>query len=89
MGRQFLDNTSNRNRSINDYLTNDLRLTYTFSAVRLQEISFSLLINNLLDVEYESNGYTWGYLGGGEEFRENYFYPQAGRHFMAMMRIRF
>lgn len=89
VGRQFLDNTSNKNRSINDYLTNDLRLSYTFRAVRLQEISFSLLINNLLDIEYESNGYTWGYIGGGDEFRENYFYPQAGRHFMAMMRIRF
>ncbi|MDW8331873.1 MAG: TonB-dependent receptor, partial [Cyclobacteriaceae bacterium] len=89
VGRQFLDNTSNKARSIDDYLTNDLRLSYTFKVARMQEINFSFLLNNLFNIEYESNGYTWGYRGGGVEFRENYFYPQAGRHYMAMMRIRF
>jgi iron complex outermembrane receptor protein len=88
VGRQFLDNTSNRNRSINPYTTNDIRLSYSPKIPGLTELTFSLLINNVLDVEYESNGYTYGFLGGGEEFRENFYYPQAGRHFMGMVRIR-
>ncbi|GIV36563.1 MAG: TonB-dependent receptor [Cyclobacteriaceae bacterium] len=89
VGRQFLDNTSNKSRSIPEYFINDLRLSYSFKTARLQEVSFSFIINNLLDVAYESNGYTWGYLGGGVEYRENYFYPQAGRHALAMLRIAF
>lgn len=89
VGRQFLDNTSNTSRSVDDYLTNDLRLSYSLKPSRIQEVNFSLLINNILNAEYESNGYTWGYRGGGQEFRENYYYPQAGRHVMGMVRIRF
>ncbi len=89
VGRQFLDNTSNKSRALSDYLTNDLRLSYSFTTKHLQEIQFSVIVNNLLNIAYESNGYTWGYLGGGEEYRENYFYPQAGRHALAMVRIRF
>jgi iron complex outermembrane recepter protein len=89
VGSQYLDNTSNSNRSINAYMTNDLRLKYSIAPKGIKEIGFHLLVNNIFNVEYESNGYTYGYFGGGEEFRENYFYPQAGRNFMAMVTVRF
>lgn len=89
VGQQFLDNTSNANRQIDGYLTNDLRFAYSIRPNHVREIGFSLLINNLLDVEYESNGYTYGYLGGGEVYRENFYYPQAGRNIMAMITISF
>jgi iron complex outermembrane receptor protein len=88
VGEQFLDNTSNQARKIDDYLINDLRFSYTFQPRSLKEITFSFLANNLFNTLYESNGYTYGYFGGGEEFRENFYYPQAGRNFMAMMSIR-
>ena len=55
---------------------------------RVKEIGVSLLVNNILNEEYESNGYTYGYLGGGQAYRENYYYPQAGRHFLAMLSIK-
>jgi iron complex outermembrane recepter protein len=89
VGSQYLDNTSTSNRSINAYMTNDLRLKYSIAPKGIKEIGFHLLVNNIFNVEYESNGYTYGYFGGGEEFRENYFYPQAGRNFMAMVTVRF
>jgi iron complex outermembrane receptor protein len=88
VGRQFLDNTENEARSIEGYLTNDLRLSYTFRPSFLKEISISLLLNNILDVEYESNGYTWGYIGGDSEYRENYYFPQAGRNFLGMVVVK-
>jgi len=88
VGRQFLDNTENEARSIKGYLTNDLRLSYTFRPSFLKEISLSLLLNNILDVEYESNGYTWGYIGGDSEYRENYYFPQAGRNFLGMVVVK-
>ncbi len=55
----------------------------------MREIVLSVLVNNVLSEKYESNGYTWGYLGGGAEFRQNYYFPQAGRNFMVMLALRF
>lgn len=89
VGRQYLDNTSTEARSIDPYLTNDVRLRYTLNPKFMKEISLSFLINNILSEEYESNGYTYGYLGGGDEYRENFYYPQAGRNFMAMLIFKF
>ena len=89
VSRQFLDNTSNRARSLDPYTINDIRLSYTTRTDFLDNLTFSLLLNNIFDHEFESNGYTWGYLGGGEEYRENYFFPQAGRSLMASVTLRF
>jgi iron complex outermembrane receptor protein len=89
VGKQYLDNTSNENRKIDPYFLNDLRLVYTLHPNYMREISVSLLVNNLSDEEYESNGYTYGYFGGPLEVRQNYYYPQAGRNFMMMLALRF
>lgn len=89
VGRQYLDNTSNADRSIDSYIVNDLRAGYTWRPAFTREIAFSLLINNLLDEKYSSNGYTWGYLYAGDDYRENYYYPQAGRNFLAMVSVKF
>ena len=88
VGEQFLDNTSNKERRIEAYITNDLRFSYRWEPGFAREITFSLLVNNVLNEEYESNGYTWGYRGGGTDYRENYFFPQAGRNFMGMLTIK-
>jgi iron complex outermembrane receptor protein len=89
VGKQYLDNTSNDNRKIDPYFTNDLRLVYTLNPAFMREISISMLANNILDEKYESNGYTYGYFAGPTEIRQNYFYPQAGRNFMVMVALRF
>ncbi|MBI3481589.1 MAG: TonB-dependent receptor, partial [Bacteroidetes bacterium] len=89
VGLQYLDNSSNKSRSIDPYFINDLRLTYTYKPYWMREFSVSLLLNNFTDVKYSSNGYTWGYLGGGSEARQNYYYPQAGRNYLLMVAMRF
>jgi iron complex outermembrane recepter protein len=89
VGKQYLDNTANEARSIDAYLVNDLRLSYTWQPSFLKEITLSFLINNILDAKYESNGFTYGYLAGSTEYRENFYYPQAGRNFMGMLSIKF
>lgn len=88
VGKQYLDNTSNDQRSLDAFLVNDIRFTYTWRPAFVKEIGVSLLVNNIFNEEYESNGYTYGYLGGGQAYRENYYYPQAGRHFLAMLSIK-
>ena len=89
VGRQFLDNTSNDSRKIDAYFVNDLRFSYTPTIPIFKEFGISLLINNIFEVAYESNGYTYGFIGGGTESRENYYYPQAGRNFLLMLSMKF
>ncbi len=89
VGKQFLDNTSNDSRSIDSYFINDLRLSYTVKPSFMREISLSILANNIFDVEYSSNGYSYGYRGGATEYRQNFYYPQAGRNYMIMLALRF
>lgn len=89
VGKQYLDNTSNENRKIEAYLTNDLRISYAWHPSFMREISLSLLANNIFNEEYSSNGYTYGFLGGTSEYRQNYYYPQAARNYLAMLALRF
>jgi len=89
VGKQYLDNTSNESRKIDAYLVNDLRASYSWRPSFMREISLSLLANNIFSTQYSSNGYTYGFLGGTSEYRQNYFYPQAGRNYLVMLALRF
>ncbi|MEX0685304.1 MAG: TonB-dependent receptor [Balneolales bacterium] len=90
VSRQYLDNTQNKDRSINPYFVNNLRLHYDIDVIPLtNRVRASLLFNNIFNEVYESNGYTYGFISGGEEYRENVYYPQAGRHFLAQLSFRF
>ena len=55
----------------------------------MKSVQLSLLAANIFDVAYSSNGYTYGYLGGATTYRQNYYYPQAGRKFLVMTSFRF
>ena len=89
VGKQYMDNTSNENRKLNSYFTNDIRLIYTVRPKFAQEIAFTVLFNNVLNELYESNGYTYAYISEGKVAADNGYYPQAGRNFLAGVRIRF
>lgn len=90
VSRQYLDNTQTEARSIDPYLVNDMRLGYNFSSIRvLSGLQANLQLNNILDRRYETNGYTFGYIAGGDEQHFNYYYPQAGRNFMLQLSFRF
>ncbi len=90
VSRQFLDNTANTSRVIDPYWVNNLRLSYSIDRIPyLRNVVASLLVNNVLDVKYVSNGYTFGWISGGEEQFFNYYYPQAGRNILLNMKIGF
>ncbi|WP_080237467.1 TonB-dependent receptor [Spirosoma rigui] len=89
VGKQYLDNTSNEGRKLNAYTTNDIRIIYSIKPKFAQEIAFTLLFNNVLNELYESNGYTFAYIAEGKVTAENAYYPQAGRNFLAGIRVRF
>lgn len=89
VSEQFLDNTSTDTRKLDAYFVNDLQLVYNFSYKFFKNVELNLLVNNILSEEYESNGYTFGYIAGGETARQNYFYPQAGRNFLVGLKMQF
>ncbi|GAB3572969.1 TonB-dependent receptor [Spirosoma luteolum] len=89
VGKQYLDNTSSDSRKLNPYFTNDIRLIYTPRIRFAQELAFTLLLNNVLNEQYESNGYTYAYISEGRVTADNGYYPQAGRNFLAGVRLRF
>ena len=88
VGKQYLDNTSNEARKLDPYFVNDLIINYTIHTRFIKEIGLNLMVNNIFDVEYESNGYAFGYVDS-EEYREVYYYPQAGINFLAGLKLRF
>jgi iron complex outermembrane receptor protein len=89
VGKQYLDNTTNENRKLNSYFTNDLRAIYTLKGKILKEVNFSLLINNLFNTLYESNGYSYSYISEKQTITENFYYPQAGTNFMFGVNLKF
>lgn len=88
-GRQYLDNTSNDNRVITAYNVVDLRFRYSLQVGPFKFLGINLGINNLLDRQYESNGYTFSYIYGQQFTTANYYYPQAGRNYLASLQVQF
>lgn len=82
VGQQYLDNTSSELRKLDAFFTNDIRLSYQMKTSLIPEMRFTLLLNNVLNEEYESNGYTYGYFLGSERISENFYFPQADTNFL-------
>ncbi len=89
VGRQYLDNTSDVNRSINPYLVNDLRLNYTIRTKYIKEIGFAFIVYNIFGRHYETNGYTFSYYTDAKLYTQNYLAPSAGRHYMLALNLKF
>ena len=88
VGEQFLDNTSDAGRMIESSLVHDFRLSYAPKIALFKDLRITLLVNNLLDEEYSTKGYTYTYIFG-EQYVRNHFYPQAGRNFLIGLTARF
>ena len=88
VGRQFLDNTSHISRSIDPYFVQNVRLSYSLLKKVFKEVDFIFQVNNVFNKKYESNGYTYNYIYGGEFTVENYYYPMAGTNFMTGINIK-
>ncbi|MCZ4243305.1 TonB-dependent receptor [Pedobacter sp. HCMS5-2] len=89
VGKQYLDNTQNEERRLKGYWVNNARLGYDFKFNGVKNVNLGLLVNNLLNKKYESNGYTYGYISGGALTTENFYFPQAGTNFLLSLNVKF
>ncbi len=91
VGEQFIDNTMSKDRMLESYLVNDLRLATNWSPGFLGEVEFVVQINNIFDRKYETNAWVYkGVVGDmGLIAIDDGYFPQAGRHLMLGLNLRF
>ncbi|MFT7251502.1 MAG: iron complex outermembrane receptor protein [Flavobacterium sp.] len=96
VGEQYMGNVDFNSSKLDAYFVNDLNVSYELTTKSIfKSIVFSALVNNLFDVQYESNGYFYTYdddfsnpgtiktVGGAG------YYPQAGINVLAGMTLKF
>ncbi|RZK46839.1 MAG: TonB-dependent receptor, partial [Pedobacter sp.] len=88
VSRQYLDNTSSKSRSIDDYFVQDVRVSYSLRRLIAKEINLSAQVYNMFNRKYESNGYTFSYYYDGSLTTENYYFPMAGTNVMVSLNIK-
>lgn len=79
VGEQFLTNTELEDGKLDPYFLTDFLIRFAPNWFNLKNLEFSLLVNNVFDVEYESNGFY---------YEGPYYYPQAGINILGGFRIR-
>jgi iron complex outermembrane receptor protein len=88
VGKQYLNNTSDDTKVLSAYLTQDIRFNYTFKSKWAKNVQANLLLNNVFNTLYSSNGYTYSYVSKENVISENFYYPQAGFNFLLGVVIR-
>ncbi len=81
-GKQYLDNTGSDSKKLNAYHFFNAYAGWQIRISKKHELELRAMVYNLTDRLYETNGYTYSYIYAGNTITENFYYPQAGRHFM-------
>lgn len=89
VGRQYFDNTMSKDRMLDSYFVNNLRITWEPRVKKLNGLNFQVLVNNIFNNEYESNAYGGTWSEGGQEKTWAYYFPQAGTNVMFMTTLSF
>ena len=77
VGEQFIDNTSSKDRMLDDYLVNNLRVTYLWNSKIFKTAKLTLQVNNLLNNEYVANAWVYRFISDGWDPRESDPYVNA------------
>ncbi len=88
VSRQYIDNTSNKERSIDPYLIGNASIGYTIRQRIFEELSVTAQINNLFNTEYETNAWVYRYSFDGQPYSMDGYFPQAGIHAMFSLNLK-
>ena len=96
VGEQYMGNIDADLSKLEAYLTNDINISYVWTPNSwIKEVQFSLLVNNIFDELYTSNGYFYTFdddysVAGVVTTIEGVgYYPQAGTNFLLGATFRF
>lgn len=88
VSRQYIDNTSSKERSLDPYLVSNFRLSWAVEPDFLRGLIINLNVNNLLNAEYETNAWVYRYYSEGKYGTYDGYFPQAGVNFMAGVTVK-
>jgi iron complex outermembrane receptor protein len=89
VSKQYLDNTQNESRKLKAYYVGNIRAGYDFSVFGIKQANLGVLVNNIFNRKYESNGYTYSSMYQGATTTENFYYPQAGTNVLLSLNLKF
>ncbi len=77
VGKQFLDNTSNKDRLMDGYFVQNIQLNYSTKSKNFNALNIFLKLNNIFSNKYVANGYTYSYFVEKDLITSNNYYPMA------------
>lgn len=96
VGEQYMGNTKSEVSKLDSYYTNDLVFNYTIESKKyFKQVDFNLMLNNIFNVKYISNGYyytyddDWSNPGTIITQEGAGYYPQATFNFLVGMNVKF
>lgn len=89
VSKQYMDNTQTQSRMLDAYFVSNARFGYDLPIKGIKNVNLGLLVNNLFDKKYESNGYTYSSLMEGITTTENFYFAQAGTNFLLSLNLKF
>lgn len=87
VGEQYMDNTQSADRKLDAYFLTNVMAGYVLK-LNGAELGLQLLVNNLFNKMYVSNGYVYNDPDWVQK-ETPYYFPQAGRNFMFGASLRF
>ena len=96
VSEQYMGNIDSKQSKLGAYFVNDLNINFEWKINKsIKSIIISGLVNNIFDLEYESNGYfytyddDWSSPGNITTIEGAGFFPQAGINFLLGMSLKF
>ncbi|SNR66838.1 iron complex outermembrane recepter protein [Lutibacter agarilyticus] len=96
VGEQYMGNIDTNNSKLDSYFVNDFNVSYEITPNKIaKSIRFDLLVNNIFNAEYISNGYyytyddDWSVPGEVTTIDGAGYYPQATINFLLGATVRF
>jgi iron complex outermembrane receptor protein len=89
VGKQYLDNTSLQERSLDAFANQDISASYEFAKKTSRSFLLTARINNISNQQYIPNGYSYAYVYGGETITANGYYPMATINYLIGITIKF
>lgn len=93
-GKQYLDNSGLEARVLDGFTVLNAQIGYNFISSLGVDAVLSLQVNNLLNKSYASSAYIYdagfqGASGAEKDYVDIRYFPQAGRHVMSTLSIKF
>nr|MBS0038491.1 TonB-dependent receptor [Saprospiraceae bacterium] len=89
VSRQYLDNTGNRDNSLDPFHYTDLNFSMFLDQEKWPGLALNFAVRNITDQKYETNGWSYSYVFDDTRVIDQGFYPQAGRNFLVGLSLSF